>query len=99
MIAFAGYDEACMFVDKMEKHANRHRDGIAYTTIVDQFIWAAQAVADLMLVSAHGPASKAWHRSRPSATAAPCSKGTRLPRLQIRRSGQLVEERPLPLVC
>jgi hypothetical protein len=61
MIAFARYDEACKFVDKMMKYANRHRDDIAHRTLVttgDQFTWAAEAQVDVMLVSAHGPGSK-----------------------------------------
>jgi hypothetical protein len=61
MIAFAGHDEACEFVDKMAKYANRRGDRIACTTIVttgEDFTWAAQAQVPVMLISAHGPASE-----------------------------------------
>ena len=61
MIAFAGHDEACEFVDEMVKHVNQYGDGIAHPTIIttgDQFIQASQAQVPVMLVSAHGPASK-----------------------------------------
>ena len=61
MIAFAGHEEACEFLDEMVKHVNRHGDGIAHPTIVttgDQFIRASQAQVPVMLVSAHGPGSE-----------------------------------------
>ena len=61
MIAFAGHEEACEFVDEMVKHVNRHGHGIAHPTIVttgDQFIRASQAQVPVMLVSAHGPGSE-----------------------------------------
>jgi hypothetical protein len=59
LIAFAGHDEACEFAGCMVQRANRQQDGIARQTIVttaDQFAWAARARADILLVSAHGPA-------------------------------------------
>jgi hypothetical protein len=61
IIAFAGHNEACDFADEMCKRANRHRNDVACTTIVvtrGQFIRAAQAQVAVMLVSAHGPATK-----------------------------------------
>jgi hypothetical protein len=65
MIAFAGHDEACKFVGLIVQRANRRSNGSACKTIVttgSQFTWAAQAQVDVLLVSAHGPASE---ESRP----------------------------------
>jgi hypothetical protein len=58
MIAFAGYTEARSLVERMMQRANGHRDGIAHETAVvtgEDFVRAARAPVDLMLVSAHGP--------------------------------------------
>jgi hypothetical protein len=61
LIAFAGYPESVEFAELMAQRADRRRTGSACVTEVvsgDDFARAARARTELMLVSAHGPASE-----------------------------------------